>query len=288
MIVVTGATGTVGGLVVEALAEQDVPVRAAVRDPDAAAAALPDECTPVRFDFDRPETYARAFQGVARLFLVRPPAISDVRARIFPAVDAAIAAGVKQIVFLSLLGAERNPLVPHRAIEQHVQAAAVDHVLLRPSFFMQNLSTVHRADIRDHDEIYVPAGRGRTSFIDARDIADVAVHVLTVPAQHVASAYALTGGEALTYDEVASVLTDVLGRAITYPAPSIPAFVHRMRGLGHPWAFVAVMSAIYTTCRLNLAGQVTTDVEHLLGRPPRTFRTFAEDYRAVWIEGDRA
>jgi uncharacterized protein YbjT (DUF2867 family) len=270
--------------VVRQLAQQDAPVVAAVRDPERARQALPVPA--VAFDFHEPATYDNAFRDVEKLFLVRPPAIAAVWRSIFPALRAAQRAGVRHVVFLSLLGAEQNPLVPHRWIEWYLQSLEMDWTFLRPSFFMQNLSTTHREEIRDRDEIFVPAGEGATSFIDARDIAAVAVRALT-EAGHENAAYALTGAEALTYAEVAHVVSDVLGRPIRYRDPSLLDFVQRHLG-ERPLGLVLVMAGIYLTARLGLAARTTLDVERLLGRPPTTVRQFAEDYRSVWAPSTKA
>lgn len=278
-IVVTGATGTVGREVMQRLARQGAPAVAAVRNPGRARSTLGTVPT-VRFDFEDPATYDETFRGAEKLFLVRPPAIAAVWQSIFPALRAAQAAGVQHVVLLSLLGAEQNPFVPHRWIEWYLQSLDMDWTFLRPSFFMQNLSTTHRAEIRDRDEIFVPAGEGATSFIDARDVAAVGARVLT-GAGHARRAYALTGAEALTYAEVARILSDVLARPIRYHDPSLFAFVRRQLGQ-RPLGFVLVMAGIYLTARLGLAARATLDVERLLGRPPTTFRQFAEDYQSVW------
>lgn len=275
-ILVTGATGTVGRHVAQGLAAREVPAVAATRRPDAADLPLPA----VRFDFEDPATYD-AFDGVRRVFLVRPPALVRVCTSIFPALDAAERRGVEHVVFLSLLGAEQNPFVPHRWIEWFLQRSGMDWTFLRPSFFMQNLVTTHRADLRDRGQIIVPAGRGRTSFVDARDIAEVGVRALTDDG-HRQAAYALTGAEALTYFEVAVLFSDILGRDVRYANPSVFDFVRHMRGQGHPWPFVLVMTGIYLTARVGLAGTVTDDLEHVLGRPPTSMRTFIQDYRARW------
>jgi uncharacterized protein YbjT (DUF2867 family) len=265
--------------------EPEVEVRAAARAPERAAAQLGVEA--VTFDFERPDTYAAAFRGVDAVFLVRPPAIAQVWNSIFPALDAAAEAGVERVVFLSLLGAEQNPLVPHRWIEWKLQAMDVEATLLRPSFFMQNLSTTHLKEIRDEGRIYVPAGDGRTSFIDARDVAAVGAECL-VDDRHAGRAYALTGPEALTYHEVASILREVLDRPIQYADPSPLDFIRYSRERGRPWAFVLVMTGIYLTARFGLAGRLTSDVEDVLGRPATSFRTFARDAASTWQRAPEA
>lgn len=278
-VAITGATGSVGGEVVRRMGELGAPVRAAVRRP----ASWTGAGQPVAFDFEATSTYVEAFSGCRALFLVRPPALSDVKRSVIPALDAAERGGVRHVVLLSLLGADKNRLVPHRAIEDHLRASGMTWTFLRAGFFMQNLTTTHRGDIRDHSEIIVPAGGGRTSFIDVRDIAAVAALTLT-EAGHENRAYDLTGAEALTYGEAAEILSDVLGRTIDYRRPGLVRFIRHMRRQGHPLPYVLVMSGIYATTRLGLAGRVTDDVERLLGRPPTSFRRFAEDHRACWAE----
>ena len=286
-VLVTGATGNVGSEVVRGLRDLGFPVRAAVRRPERADKDSDRLVEYVPFDFGRPETHAPALRGVEKVFLVRPPQISNTRKYVNPFIDAAKRAGVRHIVFLSLLGAEKNPVVPHRRIEDHLRSSGVPFTFLRPSFFMQNLSTVHRDDIRDRGEIFVPAGKGTTSFIDARDVAAVAVKTLTEPG-HEGEAYPLTGAEALDYHRVADVFTEVLGRRVIYPNPSVFRFNQRMLAKGAPLPFALVMTAIYTTARLGLAGAVTPDTARLLGRPPITVREFVRDYHECWARSTGA
>ncbi|MFN2323271.1 MAG: SDR family oxidoreductase [Trueperaceae bacterium] len=281
VIAVTGATGNVGAEVVRLARAAGAPVRALSVDPERARAALGDDVEHVRLEFGDEGTYAAAFRGVHALFLMRPPQIADVERRIHPAIDAAVAAGVQRVAFLSLQGVERNPVVPHFKIERHLRGSGVPATMLRPSFFMQNLSTTHRDEIRDEGRIVVPAGRGRTSFVDVRDVAEVAVKALLEDG-HEGRAFELTGSEALGYAEVAAILSEVLGRTITYADPSPLAFWRRSRAQGTPAAFVTVMLGLYTVARLGLAARVTPELEQLLGRPPITVRRFVEDYAGVW------
>ena len=280
-ILVTGATGNVGAEVVKELRRAGAPVVAAVRNPAKAQQSLGD-IGMVPFDFAHPETFDVAFAGVRKIFLVRPPAIADVKRYMAPAIAAAQRAGVEQVVFLSLLGVERNRWAPHYGIEQELRASGMDWTFLRASFFMQNLNTVHRDDIRDGNDIFVPAGQGKTSFIDVRDIAAIGARAL-VTDEHRNQAYPLTGNMALSYGDVAGIFSDVLGRPIRYSSPSILAFAARMRARGHLWSFIFVMIRIYTTARLGLAAAVTPDTENLLGRPPITVRQYVEDYKRCWM-----
>lgn len=278
LVVVTGATGNVGGKLIAQLLAQGRSVRAAV--PDAASAELLDSVDAVRFDFDDATTWAAAFDGATAVFLVRPPAIADVKRRMGGAIAAAAATGA-HIVTLSVLGAGSNPLVPHHKMEKLVTRSGAPFTHLRPGFFMQNLSTTYRTAIRDHGEIFVPAGRGRTSFIDIRDIAEAAARVLG-KAQHFGRSYTLTGGEALTYHDVARVLSRVLGRTVRYAAPTPRAFRTQLLAEGLPADYVRVLASIYFVARWHLAGRITRDTAALLGRAPISFERFAHDHAHLW------
>jgi uncharacterized protein YbjT (DUF2867 family) len=294
MIVVTGATGNVGFEVLKQLVAAKQQVRAAVTNVDKAKRTLQGKGMDVsglefvRLEFGNETTYVETFANADGLFLMRPPAISNTKKLINPALDTAKNAGVKRVAFLSLQGAEKNPVVPHYAVERHLEKVGVDYTFLRAAFFMQNLATTHRGDIRDHSDIFIPAGKGKTAFIDVRDIAAVAAKALTESEQELEAlglknqGVELTSNEALDYIEIAEVLSDVLGRAITYSNPSNRHFGRVWRERGYPLAQILVMEALYTVAKLGFANHLTKDTERILGRSPLSFRQFAEDYRNVW------
>jgi uncharacterized protein YbjT (DUF2867 family) len=283
-ILVTGATGNVGSEVLARLFESGDDVIAARRPaPSDGADPSDSRARVVDFDFLDPSTFDGAFAGITTVFLVRPPALSNVQRDIVPALEAARRNGVQHVVFLSLQGADKSSIVPHAKVEKWLAASGMRFTFLRPSFFMQNLSTTHRSDIRDRDEIMVPAGGGATAFIDVLDIADAAVVVLREPDRYIDAALTITGSEALTYDEVAGILSRELGRPIRYARPGALRYaVHAHRQLGMPLAMVLVTAAIYTTARLGLAASLTTELTSITGRRPRTFEQFAHRERAVW------
>ena len=284
MILVTGATGNVGSDVLRGLLELSLPARAAVTNPERAAKALPTGSELTRFDFSDPSTFAAALEDVNRVFLMRPPAMGDPKA-FKPFLEAIKLRGIEQVVFLSLLGAQSNPVVPHRKIELEIERLKIPHVFLRPSFFLQNLSTTHLQDILERDDIFVPAGRGKTSFIDARDIAAVAVQALNLP--HVVNGgIDLTGATALSYAQVAAIFSEVLGRKIMYSDPTLPKFWLEMRRRGFKPEFVIVMILIYGTNRLGLAARVTGDVKRILGREAIGVQKFVQDFKQVFTRGD--
>lgn len=270
-VLVTGATGNVGSELLAKLARREVPVKAGIRA--SGRGTLASEVVCVDFDFEDSQTFAPALEGIDRVFLMRPPHMADAAA-MRPFVEAMEQAGVQQVVFMSVQGAGTNPFVPHHGIEKLLKKSRLGWTLLRPSFFMQNLSTTHVADVRERDEIFVPAGGGRTNFIDAADIAEAAAVCLTSPG-HVGKAYEITGSEALTYEQVASILSEACGRTISYSRPSAKQFKARMRAAGHPDEFVSVMSSIYALARFGMAAGTTDDFENLVGRKPYTFADWA-------------
>lgn len=270
-VLVTGATGNVGSELSAQLASRGVSAKAGIRSSGsgiATAGAVHSE-----FDFEDPGTFASALENVDRVFLMRPPQMSEASA-MRPFIEAMREAGVGHVVFMSVQGAGTNPFVPHHGIEMLLKKSGLGWTFLRPSFFMQNLSTTHGADIRDRDEIYVPAGRGRTNFIDAADIAEAAAVCLTTPGRE-GEAYEITGSEALTYEQVARILSAVCGRSITYSRPSARQFKTRMREAGHPDEFVSVMAAIYALARFGMSAGTTDDFEKLVGHKPVTLADWA-------------
>lgn len=285
-VLVTGATGNAGREVILALTGLGARVRAAVTDPVRARISLGPDIDLVHFVFGIEATYAPAFEGIGAVFLMRPPQISDARHLINPAVDAAKRAGVRAITFLSLQGAERNPLVPHYATERYLERSGLEYTFLRAAFFMQNLTTTHRDDIRLHDDLMIPAASGKTAFIDVRDVAAVAALTLTRTG-HAGQAYELTGSAALTYDEVAITLSHVLGRHISYAHPNVVQFWARLHERRQPVALVLVMTVLYAAAALGQAGHLTGEVRRLLGRDPVRFLQFAQDYAGVWQQEAR-
>ena len=279
---VTGATGNVGAPLLDSLARAERPAIAAGPsiDPDTPDTPL----APRRFDFEDPATFGPALDGIGSVFLMRPPQIGDTKRFIRPFVSAMADAGVDHVVFLSLMGVNR--VMPHWQVEQDLEDSTVPWTFLRPSFFSQNLTGAYGADIRDHDRIRLASGRGRTSFIDTRDVADVAALVLADPTAHVGHAYTLTGPAALGYSTVASMLSAALGRPIVYQPIGLLRYRSELRAQGLPGAFVNVQLLINVVARVGLAAKVDDTLPRLLGRPARTLQGFLDDHLDEWRRAD--
>lgn len=261
------------------LQARGIPARAAVlADHD----DLPDAHETVELDLLDPTTFSSAVAGTRALFLMRPPPIARVGPTVNALVDAAITAGVGHVVFVSVAGADTNRIVPHHRVETHLQASAIDHTILRPGFFAQNLGDAYRADIRDNDRLYLPAGDGRVAFIDVRDLGEAAAGIFAEPGPHVGAAYHLTGPVAVTLDQVAEDLTTALGRTIRYEAAPVPGYLAHLRRRGMPIAQVAVQTVLHVGLRRGDAEPVTFDLVDLLGREPRTINDYVNDHTEYW------
>lgn len=279
-ILVMGAMGNVGTEVVRSLAEKSIPIRAADLFPEKVRERFGRGVEAVRFDFSDPATFADTFNGIRKVFVMRPPQISNIKRDMVPALQAAKSAGVKHMVFLSLIGIENNKVVPHYKVEQWILTSGLDYTFLRCSFFMQNLNTTHLAEIRDRDEIFIPVGNAKTSFLDVRDIGAVAALALTENG-HAKKAYDLTGSEALDYYKVAEMFSEVLGRKITYQNPSSMQFFRRQTQ-NNKLMFALVTTWLYDNTRKGMAETVTGEVKRLLGKDPILMRNYIEDYKSSW------
>jgi uncharacterized protein YbjT (DUF2867 family) len=280
-VLVTGATGNVGREVVRSLRELSIPLRAAGTSAEKIADAVGDDVSSVELDFRRAETYGAALEGVEGVFLLRPPPIGDVKETLNVFVDRAVGAGVRHITFLSVEGADRQPWVPHHKVEKHLIHAPVSRTLLRPGFFAQNLGDAYLRDIRRRSEIYVPAKRGKVAFVDVRDVAELAARSFVEPVFK-NRALTLTGPNALTFDQVARILSRELGRDIRYRPASIPGYLLHLRRQGAGWSKALIQTVLHLGIRFGNAEKVDPTLEQWLGRKPRTLSQYVHDHLHLW------
>ncbi len=277
-ILVTGASGNVGRYVIKELIRMNEPAVAAGTDPNKLQQKGEKFVRAVKLDLTDPDTYAAALDGVDRVFLMRPPHLGSPE-DLYPFIDALKTRPIRLIVFLSLMGIEKNPMPPHYKIEKYIERSGIPYVHVRPGFFMQNMSRVHAKEIKEDNRIFIPAGHSRTSFIDAADIGLAIATLLHEPEKFGCTAYTLTGPEALTYDQVAEILSEVTQRRIVYAKPGFlkyRKYYIQQRGLDK--AYVNVTVGLYLMTRLGTAQKVTSDFKQLTGRNPRTFKAFAAEH----------
>jgi uncharacterized protein YbjT (DUF2867 family) len=284
MILVTGATGTIGSELVRLLVDRGEPVRALVRDPARAASVLPDRVQLFRGDLTDPASIDEAVLGSSKLFLLGPPdeRLVELEANVIDAARRACC--VEHVVKLSAIHAD--PASParfcawHGQSEQHVRDANLPHTFLRPNFFMQNTLGL-AAGIREHGTIYQPSGGARGSYVDARDVAAVAAAALTRRG-HAGQTYTLTGPEALSYADIAAILSRVAGKPVRFVDVPRDTAKPALVSTGMPeWLAEGVLE-LMDLMRAGKMDAVTDDVERVTGAKPRTYEQFARDHAAVF------
>lgn len=276
-VLVTGASGNVGSYVVKELLTMGEKVVGATTNIQNINKLFDNQIEPVFFDFTNKDTYDKALEDVDRVFLMRPPHLGKPE-DLYPFIDAMKTHNVKLVSFLSLMGVEHNTIPPHHKIEKYIKKLEIPYAHVRPGFFMQNLSGVHSVEIREKNEIFVPAGKSKTSFIDAADIGLATATLLHKPEKYKNTAHTITGIEALDYFQVADILSKVAGRKIIYANPGYLKYRNyyiKKRGLDK--AYVNVTVALYFMTRMGTAKEVTKDFYELTGKSPRTFEEFAKD-----------
>ena len=278
MIVLTGATGTIGRATARALQAAGVPFRAASRTPLKAQAL---GTAAVELDWDRPATLDPAFAGAETLFLLTPVTeYQDVYVE--AAVAAAKRAGIRRIVRLSVIGAEKPGMAMnrvHRAGERAIEASGIAWTMLRPNSLAQNFVNYYGVDPHKNGPVYLPHGQGGASWVDARDVGEVAARALTETG-HEGKAYLLTGGEAVSTAQAIALLGEALGRQYEYVDVPEQAAQEAMRTHGAPPWIVTALAELNAEIKQGRSNDVSPEVARLLGRPPRTFRSYAEDLAA--------
>jgi uncharacterized protein YbjT (DUF2867 family) len=279
MILVTGATGTVGRTVVAALQAAGAPFRVGTRSPVKAQAL---GAPVVELDWDRKETLEPAFAGADRVFLLAP--VTDREPEYgAAAVAAARQAGTRHIVKLSVIGADAEPGLflarLHRASERAIEASGLAWTMLRPTSFAQNFVNHYGVDPHKNGPVYLPHGQGGASWVDARDVGDVAARVLTETG-HEGKAYTLTGGEPVATADAIAILGRALGRQYEYVDVPDDAASEAMRTHGAPEWLVGALAELNAAIRHGHFSAVSLAVRDLLGRSPRTFSQYAEDLAA--------
>lgn len=282
MILVTGASGNVGGAVLQELLRAGAPVRAMYRSSEDAAKA-PACANPVIADFADRAGLDKALDGVDSAYLVCSPIPQLVELE-SNFVDACRDRGIKHLVQNSALGAstyDKSFPLWHYAVEKRVLASGVPATILRPESFMQNIPAFFAGSIKSDGAFYAAGGTAPIGFVDVRDIGAVAAKVLTSDG-HAGKTYTVTGPEALNYSQVAAKLSALLGTPVKYVALTQDQLKQSMQGMGMPpWQVEALahLQAYYTD---GPGAKVTGDVRAVLGREPIRFDQFLLDYAAAF------
>ena len=295
-ILVTGATGNVGSVLIPDLTILGADVRALVRNESKAQGLENAGIEVVVGDLDKPDTLDAAFRGVDKVFLITPPNPNQVM-QAKNGIAAAKRSGSPFIVRLSA-GAVRDmpgalPRISgqHAEIDDELRASGVPYTILKPHNFMQG--TMMAAQTVEsgcpgckHGIVYMPMKDGKIGMIDVRDIVDVAVKVLTEDG-HEGKTYTLTGPASISFHDVAAALAKALGKEVNYVDVPLEAGRQAMISMGLSEWMADAFGEYFTAFSEGYGDYTTPDVEQVTGNPPRSYETFARDFAHVFGDAVR-
>ncbi|QYG95159.1 NAD(P)H-binding protein [Iamia sp. SCSIO 61187] len=256
---VLGATGKTGRRVAARLEEGGHAVRRASRR------------SPTRFDWEDPTTWAPALDGAGAVYVIPP---EHPGTDIVPFVEAIERSSVSRTVLLSARGPEQSGDGHLPGVEAAIRASATPWTILQPAWFAQNFDDGEFAADIEAGELRLPVGEGREPFIDADDIAAVAVAALTEPG-HEGRTYPLSGPETLTFAEAVATVATASGRELRFVAADPDEWVADQRSHGVPEPIVQILSNLFTAIRTGVNDHVSTGMQDVLGRPPTSLATWA-------------
>src|SRR4051812_8862775 len=282
-ILVTGATGTVGSLVVRGLAGAGAQVRALVRQPG--KAAFPAGVTEVVGDLTDVPSMRAAMSSVRTLFLLNAVTPDEVTQALI-ALNLAREAGVERIVYLSVIHADRYTNVPHftgkHTVERMIETLDLPATILRPAYFMQNERMVQQA-IEQYRVYPMPIGSAGVAMVDARDIADIAVAELlrrdAAPSPLPRLTFDLVGPEAITGASAAQAWASALGSEVAYAGDDVAAFESQMAQHSPSWLAYDMRLMLAGVQTIGMRGEdgAVERLQAMLGRPLRNYAAFVQE-----------
>ncbi len=279
-ILVTGFTGKVGYQVASYLKEKNIPLVCAVRNVEKSKSKFGETYEFVNLDFSDSTTFDEALENVDRIFLMYPPS-QNLQFDSF--LKKAKGKGIKHITYLSLKDVQFMPFIHHYKMEKLIKSSTIPYTFVRAGYFMQNLNDFLCKEIRERHRIFIPAGKGKTSFVDTRDLAEVSALSLIDEEKHKNKTYVITGNEAIDFFEVAKIMTEVLKVKIEYTNPSVKEFKEHMKSIGEDAGFVNVVVGIHMPTKLGLAKGIRDDYEKVTGKKPTNIRKYVEDFKENWV-----
>ena len=281
-ILVTGATAPVGRELVRRLGEAGASVKAGTRHPKRAVDLFDPGVEIVELDYGQPATFNAAVQWADRVFLQPPSFDPDAYQTLLPLLDWAVQARTGHVVLVSAMGMEVRDDLPIRRLEKHLESLGVDWTFLRPNFYMQNFGEGFLGErIRRTGRFSLPVRDAAVSLVDGRDVAAVAATVLTSN-EHMGEAYTLTGPEALTHEEIASLIASASGKNIVFEPCADQEMLGWLTGAGWRPAVASVVISMYQSVRAGVRADVTADIASVLGRSADTFEQFVNDHEDLW------
>jgi len=285
-ILVTGATGNVGSILIPSLTSLGADVRALTRDESKAQGLKDAGIEVVVGDLEQPDTLDAAFRGVDKVLLITPPNPNQV-IQTKNGIEAAKRTGSPFIVRLSagalkeeMPGALPPISVQHAETDPMLKASGLPYNIIRPHFFMQNTMMAAQT-VASEGAVYMAFKDGKVGMIDVRDVADVAVKVLTEDG-HEGKTYNLTGPASISFHDVAAALSQALGKQVNYVNVPLAAAHEAMIGMGLPEWIADAFGKYFEVFSEGHGDFTTHDVEKVTGNTPRSYETFARDFAQVF------
>lgn len=283
-ILITGATGNVGIEVIRFLERSGSTdkIIAGVRNIERAKEQLKDfrNINFISFDFEQPKTFDNALKNTDTIFLLRPPHISDIEKYFRPLVQKIKEHGVKEVVFLSVQGAEKSKVIPHNQIERMIQEYELDYIFLRPSYFMQNLTTTLLNDITTQRQIILPSGKAKFNWIDIENIGEVSAILLSNFSDYRNRAMELTGTENLNFFTVVDIVNAAIENPIRFSSVSPFKFYRIKQREGLVKGMIMVMIMLHFLPRFQKEPIISDNYEKLTGKKPTRLSDFIEREKA--------
>lgn len=284
-IFVMGATGIVGAPLVEKLKDKGADFVAGVNSLSDQGEFEAEEIKAVAYDLKDPVSMTTAFQGADRLFALVPltPFMEENSADML---KAAREAGVGYILRLSVIGADPGSdyalMRVHGEIDQTIIDSGIPYVILRPNSFMQDFVLYYASFIKRESTIYLAQGDGKSSYVDAKDVADVAAEILMHPEAHVNRIYDITGGRSITNQEAAEIISSAAGKRVTYvPIDEMMARMGMMQ-MNLPDWIIDKMVSLHNFIKDGHSTPVSNTVLEIAGHEPNSFEKFAETNVDAW------
>ncbi|MEM6263516.1 MAG: NmrA family NAD(P)-binding protein [Bacteroidota bacterium] len=279
-ILITGATGNIGLEVVHYLSESnsDSEILAAVRNVEKAKKTFkgyPDLGYRY-FDFENKRTHPAAFDQIDVLFLLRPPHISAVEEVFRPLLNSAKKNGINKVVFLSVQGAEKSRVIPHNKIERLIQELKYDYIFMRPSYFMQNLTTTLLPEILKKRSITLPSGKAKFNWIDVKNIGEACAKLVWKFDTYQNQAFEITGTENKNFNDVTLLMSNILGTRVKFIGTNPISFYFQKKKEGIKSEFAMVMTMLHFLPRLQAEPEISDTYQKLTGKPPTTLQAFIE------------
>jgi len=274
LILVVGASGTVGSNIVKQLKEQGYQVRSTTSKQAKSA-------DHVHLNLATGEGIKAAFEGVDKAFLLTPPPFADHYAILSPLIQEAKRRGLKKVVLMTAMGADASETTPFRRAELELEKSGLSYNIIRPNWFLQNFNSFWIQGILEQGKILVPAGQAKVSFIDARDISDVAVKLLTTDT-HNNKAFNLSGPEAIDHHQVAQAISKATARKVTYEEIAPETLKQGLVSHGVPVDYADFLLLIFGFLKAGYNAGLTPSVKEITGHEARSVQDYASAFKASW------